>query len=341
MPQLSAPVKAVRLAAAVGPKAKSLTSMPSLYDSIVAASKAIKYGVPAVGVGGLALFAKSSAETKEAAFRVLEKSAAFEKEAHILPKLIGGVAKAPKLLSGLFSKLHNAGAATSQSKRVARTATQTKAQLSQARARARAQGGRSLSSLPPKRVRQKKVPIQEAPLELPKGQAIVRQAPVSELNPNRAPTVMWDNIIAKQTPAGVAPTTVMPEIHPNKVPGFTPNKSTITAADLEAAKAVSIAAPTRFQNAVDGFRAGWGNRASVMPTTPVGGVFDRAHTAGRHIYNNRGTYGVAAGLGGMGVVDHSIDAARKRALENMSPLQRMRAAGSLLFSPKSLTNKIW
>lgn len=326
MPQLSSSGKAVRLAATLRPKAKSLMSMPSLYDSIVAASKAIKYGVPAVGAGGLALFAKSSAETKEAAFQVLEKSAAFEKEARSLPKLIGGIAKAPKLLSRLFTKARNAGAATSQTKRVARTATQTKAQLSQARARARARGGRSLASLPPKRVRQKKVPVQPAPIELPKGQPIVRPAPTSELNPMAAPKVMRDN---------------MPEIHPNKVPGFTPNKSTITAADLEAARAVSIAAPTRFQNAVDGFRSGWGNRAAVMPTTPVGGVFDRAHTAGKHIYNNRGTYGVAAGLGGMGIVDHSIDAARKRALENMSPWQRMQAAGSLLFSPKSLTNKIW
>jgi hypothetical protein len=263
MPQLSAPVKAVRLAATLRPKAKSLTSMPSLYDSIVAASKAIKYGVPAVGVGGLALFAKSSAETKEAAFQVLEKSAAFEKEALSPLKLVGGIAKAPKLLSRLFTK-----------------------------------------------ARKPTVPLKYA---LPKGSDIVRKGP-----------------------AGVAPTAVMPKIKPNKVPGFTP-----TTADLEAAKAVSIAAPTRFQNAVDGFRAGWGNRAGVMPTTPVGGVFDRAHTAGKHIYNNRGTYGVAAGVGGMGVVDHSIDAARKRALENMSPLQRMQAAGAMLFSPKSLTNKIW
>lgn len=271
MPQLSTAGKSVRLAASLRPKTKSLMSVPSLYDSIVTASKAIKYGVPTVGVGGLAAFAKSSTQTKEAALRVLANSETLEKSAANPLALLGKLRKAPKAVSRLFTK-------------------------------------------------SRRTP---AKLELPRSGPIVHPAPASELNPKRAPSVMWDSLKAR-------PQTPYVSMHP-----------AITAADLEAARAVSIAAPTRFQNAWQGFMSGWGNRAAVMPTTPVGGVFDRAHTAGKHIYNNRGTYGVAAGLGGMGVVDHSIDAARKRALENMSPWQRMQAAGSLLFSPKSLTNKIW
>lgn len=241
-------------------------SVPSLYDSIVTAAKAIKYGVPTVAVGGLAAFAKSSTQTKEAALRVLANSETLEKSAANPLALLGKLRKAPKAVSRLFTK-------------------------------------------------SRRTP---AKLELPRPGYFVHPAPASELNPLRAPTV------------------IMPEFPYKKVRGFTP-----TAADLEAAKAVSIAAPTRFQNALDGFRAGWGNRAAVMPTTPVGGVFNRAHTAGKHIYNNRGTYGAAAGIAGMGVVDHSVDYARRRAIENMNPMQRIQAAGAMLFSPKSLTNKIW